>query len=126
VKNKFNVGGVILGEPVLNNTMILQEATKNDSEKNRMELIPASGIEGIGRAMTFGATKYSEHNWANGFDWLRLVGSCLRHIFAWSRGEDKDPESKLSHLDHAGACIVMLIAHETEGLGNDNRRRSNK
>lgn len=98
-------------------------AVKHDNAKNRLELIPVSGIEGIGRAMTFGASKYSAHNWANGFGWSRLVGSCLRHLFAWSRGEDKDPESGLSHLDHAGACIVMLIAHESEKLGTDDRRK---
>lgn len=98
-------------------------AKKNDQEKNRMELIPVSGIEGIGRAMTFGAKKYSAHNWANGFEWLRLCGSALRHLTAWMSGQDKDPESGLSHLDHLGACVVMLIAHETEGLGTDNRRK---
>ena len=101
-----------------------EEAKKNDSEKNRMELIPVSGIEGIGKAMTFGAQKYSAHNWANGFDWLRLCGSAMRHLTAWMSGQDKDPESGLSHLDHLGACVVMLIAHETEGLGNDDRRKT--
>lgn len=98
-------------------------ATKHDQKKNRLELIPPSGIEGIGRAMTFGATKYSAHNWANGFDWSRLCGSALRHLLAWMSGQDKDPESGLSHLDHLGACVVMLIAHENEKLGTDDRRK---
>lgn len=95
--------------------------TKNDHGKTRLELIPASGIEGIGRAMTFGANKYSAHNWRKGFKWLRLCGSAMRHLTAWMGGEDKDPESGLSHLDHLGACVVMLIAHEQEGLGQDDR-----
>jgi hypothetical protein len=28
------------------------------------------------------------------------------------RGEDKDPESGLSHLAHLGCCVVFLIWHE--------------
>ncbi len=100
------------------------EATKHDSNKNRLELIPVSGIEGIGRAMTFGATKYNDNNWANGFNYTRLYGSAMRHLTSWMQGQDKDPESGLSHLDHLGACVVMLIAHETEGLGNDDRRKT--
>lgn len=97
--------------------------TKHDDGKLRLELIPVSGIEGIGRAMTFGAKKYAAHNWAQGFDYSRLVGAAMRHLTAWNAGEDKDPESGLSHLDHLGACVVMLIAHENEGLGNDDRRK---
>lgn len=99
-------------------------ATKHDSGKNRLELIPISGIEGVGRAMTFGAKKYADHNWANGFSYSRLCGSAMRHMFAWMKGIKKDEESGLSHLDHLGACVLMLIAHETEGLGNDDRRKT--
>lgn len=108
----------------MSNTTELNVATKYDDGKNRLELIPISGIEGIGRAMTFGSKKYADHNWANGFDYSRLVGSAMRHLFAWTRGQDKDPESGLSHLDHLGACVVMLIAHETERLGKDDRRKT--
>lgn len=117
--SKDRVANVEAGTPDLGT-----QAVKHDLSKTRLELIPPSGIEGIGRAMTFGASKYAEHNWANGFDWDRLVGSVLRHMNAWRSGEDKDPESGLSHLDHAGAAICMLIAHETEGLGNDDRRKT--
>lgn len=103
---------------------VVDSAVKHDTGKNRLELIPVSGIEGIGRAMTFGAKKYAAHNWANGFDYSRLIGSAMRHLLAWMSGQDKDSESGLSHLDHLGACVVMLIAHETEGLGNDDRRKA--
>ena len=98
-------------------------ATKHDQEKTRLELIPVSGIEGIGRAMTFGSKKYEDHNWTKGFNYSRLIGSAMRHLNAYNEGQDKDPESGLSHLDHLGACVVMLIAHEVEGLGTDDRRK---
>jgi hypothetical protein len=115
----------VVGDEIIKNDKSVKTAIKHDSKKNRLELIPVSGIEGIGRAMTFGATKYAAHNWANGFDYSRLCGSAMRHLLAWMSGQDKDPESGLSHLDHLGACVVILIAHETEGLGNDDRRKTN-
>lgn len=101
-----------------------QTATKYDGEKVRMELIPASAIEALGRAMTYGSKKYDDHNWANGFEWDRLVGSLLRHVNAWRAGQDLDPESGLSHIDHVMANAAMLAAHIEEGLGNDNRRKT--
>ena len=97
---------------------------KYDSGKNRLELVPVTGIEAAGRAFTFGAKKYADHNWAKGMDWDRLIGSAMRHITAWSKGQDKDPESGLSHLDHSLACLMMLSAYEQEGIGNDNRRKT--
>lgn len=104
--------------------MTKDSAKKFDGEKNRMELIPASAIEALGRAMTYGSRKYDDHNWANGFEWDRLVGSLLRHMNAWRAGQDLDPESGLSHIDHVLANAAMLAAHIEEGLGNDNRRKT--
>ena len=95
---------------------------KFDTEKNRVELLPVEALEEIGLALTFGAEKYEPWNWKKGFAWSRLIGSTLRHLFAWMRGEDKDPESGLSHLAHAGCCILFLITHEKLGLGEDDRR----
>lgn len=60
-------------------------------------------------------------NWAKGFTWSRLIGAALRHLFAFARGEDRDPESGLSHLAHAGCCILFLITHERCKLGTDDR-----
>lgn len=100
--------------------------TKHDSGKNRLELIPVEAIEQIGLAYTFGASKYDDNNWRGGFKWTRLVGALLRHTTAWLRGEDKDPESGLSHLSHAGACLTMLIAHEQIGYGEDDRVKTTR
>lgn len=97
--------------------------TKHDTGKNRVDLIPATAIEAMGEAFTFGANKYADHNWAKGFKYSRLIGAAMRHILAYSKGEDKDPESGLSHIAHAQACLAMLSAHEVEGLGTDDRRK---
>lgn len=84
-------------------------ALKYDSEKVRNELLPAFAIEEIAKVMAFGAKKYEAHNWKKGISYSRLLGAALRHLFAWSRGEELDPESGLTHLAHAGCCVVFLI-----------------
>lgn len=96
-------------------------AMKADGEKNRLELLPFEAIEEIGKVLTYGATKYSPDNWRPGMSWRRLVGSTLRHIFSWCRGESIDPETGLSHLAHAGCCILFLISYELRNVGTDDR-----
>lgn len=95
--------------------------TKHDGEKVRLELLPTRALEEIGKVLTFGAKKYDAWNWAKGFAWSRLIGATFRHLFAFARGEDKDPETGLSHLAHAGCCILFLLEHFLGGLGTDDR-----
>lgn len=81
--------------------------TKHDSGKPRMELLDSLWLTGVARVLTFGATKYAAHNWRAGLQISRLIGACLRHIFAFLRGEDKDPETGESHLYHASCCLMF-------------------
>ena len=97
--------------------------TKHDTGKLRMDLIPVGPLTEIAAVLTDGAAKYAEWNWADGFKWSRLIGALLRHVFAWVGGEDKDQETGLSHMAHAGCCILFLLAHEQHGLGEDDRRK---
>ena len=62
--------------------------------------------------LKFGAIKYAEHNWRKGFTWSRPLAAAMRHITAFNDGEDKDPESGLSHLAHAACCIMFLLEFE--------------
>lgn len=80
---------------------------KNDAGKPLLELLDPQFIEGVGRILTFGAKKYSAHNWRKGLKTCRTIGAALRHIFAWLRGEDNDPETGENHLLHAG-CEIMF------------------
>lgn len=96
-------------------------ALKFDAGKVPFELLPAPALEAIAEVLAFGAKKYASWNWAKGFAWSRLLGATMRHLFAWARGEDRDPESGLSHLAHAGCCILFLITHERCKLGTDDR-----
>lgn len=99
-------------------------AVKHDTGKVRLELLSVPAMEAIAEVMTFGAKKYAAHNWRKGFEWSRLFGAALRHLFAALRGEDKDPESGLPHLAHAGCCIMFLLEHYLCNLGTDDRYRT--
>lgn len=99
-------------------------ALKHDGSKVRFELMSVPAMQAIAEVMTFGARKYTDHNWRKGFAWSRLIGAAIRHLFAWIGGEDKDPESKLSHLAHVGCCIMFLLEHEIRKLGTDDRYKT--
>lgn len=98
-------------------------ALKEDSEKTRVELVSFTGLEEIGKVLATGAKKYEADNWRKGFAWRRLIGALLRHTFAFARGEDFDPETGLSHMAHAGCCVLFLLEHQLCGLGQDDRHK---
>jgi hypothetical protein len=97
-------------------------STKYDHGKARMELLPAAALTQVALVMEFGGRKYGDENWRSpGFKWKRLIGATLRHVYAFIGGEDKDPETGLSHLAHAACCVLFLLEHQTVGLGEDDR-----
>lgn len=94
---------------------------KFDGDKVPLDLLPFDAIEQVGMVLRHGAQKYGRRNWEGGLDWSRLLGAALRHLFAWARGENVDPESGLSHLAHAGCCVLFLISSEQRQIGKDDR-----
>lgn len=87
----------------------LAEGTKHDGEKLRYDLISPIGLEAIAAVYTFGAKKYEDHNWRKGIKWSRVFAAIMRHLWAWMRGEEFDPESGLPHLAHAAwGCFTLL------------------
>lgn len=87
----------------------LNEGTKHDQAKTKLELLSSKWILGVGDVLTFGAKKYNAHNWRKGIQLSRLLGACLRHVFSFLGGEDKDPETGLSHLLHASCCLQFAF-----------------
>lgn len=87
----------------------LEKGLKYDDGKPRMELLDPDYLMEVARVLTFGATKYSAHNWRGGISISRLLGALLRHTMALVRGEDLDPETGLSHTAHAGCCLMFLF-----------------
>jgi hypothetical protein len=78
-------------------------------------------MRGIVAVLQYGARKYGERNWERGMAWSRLERAAINHITSWSLREAHDEETKLSHLLHAGACVLFLIAYEIRGIGIDDR-----
>ena len=102
---------------------VLDEGTKHDQDKVTLELIPPEAELGLGKALSYGAKKYGRRNIEKGMDWDRAYGAARRHMLAWYSGEDKDPESGLSHLYHALANLAFLTMFQDRGIGKDNRPR---
>ena len=99
---------------------------KHDAEKNRLDLLPCDALEEIAKVLTFGATKYGDYNWALGMKWSRPYGALLRHMFAWFKGEENDQETNLSHLAHAGCCILFLLSYGLRKVGMDDRPKNER
>lgn len=97
------------------------EGVKLDGDKPRYDLLPPEFLDGTAHVLTHGAAKYSERNWEKGMRWGRPFAALMRHMWAWWRGEDKDPETGMSHLWHAACCIAFLMAYEERGTGTDDR-----
>jgi hypothetical protein len=89
---------------------------KFDQEKPRWSLLPWGPTGEIVKVLTFGSKKYEDHNWQfvpEAED--RYFSAAQRHLAAWIDGEKKDPETGLSHLAHAGCCILFLLWFELKG-----------
>jgi hypothetical protein len=96
-------------------------AIKHDSDKPPMNLLSREALEQTAMVMAFGKEKYAAHNWRGGFAWSRPLSAAMRHLMAFNDGEDKDPESGLSHLAHAACCIMFLLEFEKTHKHLDDR-----
>lgn len=98
------------------------ESKKFDSGKPPISLIPHDYLVAVAEVLAFGAAKYDKHNWRQtGFEWSRLLDAAYRHLGAFNDGEDRDPESGLSHVAHLACAVMFLLVHERQRLGKDNR-----
>jgi hypothetical protein len=87
-------------------------ALKFDTDKLPLNLLSTEAMNQTAAVLKFGAIKYAEHNWRKGFVWSRPLAAAMRHITAFNDGEDKDPESGLSHISHAMCCLMFISEFE--------------
>lgn len=95
---------------------------KFDNGKAPLTWIPMEALQAEAQVFRFGGNKYGRNNYKKGMQWTRLLDAALRHIYAYANGEDKDPESGISHLAHARCSLAMVLLYEAHKLGEDDRK----
>lgn len=113
------------GKKISEITKAAGSALKFDQDKLPLHLLSTEAMNQTAAVLQFGAVKYAEHNWRKGFSWSRPLSAAMRHITAFNDGEDKDPESGLSHLAHAACCIMFLLEFEKTHKNLDDRYKPN-
>jgi Domain of unknown function (DUF5664) len=101
--------------------VITVEGRKDDTGKPPYDLIAPEMLDGVAHVLAFGAAKYAPRNWEKGMRWGRCYAALMRHMWAWWRGERADTETGMSHLWHAGCCLMFLMAYEARQIGEDDR-----
>lgn len=88
---------------------------------------PLSTISGpvlfeLGIAMLEGAFKYGRHNYrASGVRASIYYDAAMRHLISWWEGEDIDPDSGISHLVKAMACMAVIRDAQIQNNWVDDR-----
>lgn len=99
---------------------------KFDQGKAPLSMLPRVALEQEAQVMEFGAKKYGKFNYKKGMKWSRLLDAALRHVYAYSNGENNDPETGYSHLAHARCCLGFLLEYADNNLGEDDRLPNEK
>ena len=94
---------------------------KFDGGKVRVDLLPSESLFAVAEVLTFGASKYGEHNWRKGIAWSRLYAAAQRHMMKWNAGETHDDESGMNHLAHACVNLLMLLSYDKNHPELDDR-----
>ena len=94
---------------------------KYDTGKAKLSMIPVEALEMEAQAFEYGAKKYAKNNFKGGMEWSRLLDASLRHIYAFSAGENIDEESLVNHIGNARACLAMLAYNIKNNKGIDDR-----
>jgi hypothetical protein len=87
--------------------------SKHDSGKPLMGAVPPNALLAVAKVLTFGAQKYGRGNWQQVENAeTRYMDAALRHINAYQRGEQLDPESGENHLAHAVCSLMFILEKE--------------
>lgn len=86
------------------------------------DLVPFQEItDAFSRVAEHGAQKYEPWNWSKGLARVQILGSLLRHTFAYLRGEERDKDSGLLHTDHI-LWNAVALCHNVRWNLEDGRR----
>lgn len=102
-------------------------AAKSGAQREKLGTLPYDLIpyqemtDAFARVAEFGAVKYAPWNWSKGLTRVQIIGSLMRHTFAYLRGEDRDPETGLLHTDHI-LWNAAVLSHNVHWNMEDGRR----
>jgi Domain of unknown function (DUF5664) len=105
--------GLVIGR-IPPTASVQEEGIKTDEGKTKWQLVPWDALKETANVMTVCAApigKYPERNWEKGLHYSRLFRAAIEHLTTWFNGEEKDPETGLSHLAHAACCVLFLLAY---------------
>lgn len=108
---KLSTGGLIPRVPEAKGEVRAVSASGGEKgvKEENYALIPWEAMDVVAQVYNFGASKYAAHNWRKGYEWSKSISALCRHVFAFVRGQDLDPESGLPHLGHAGFHVLSLL-----------------
>lgn len=94
--------------------------------KARMDLLPWDALVELAHHYRVGAEKYTDRNWEKGMQWNKgCAASLARHLAAWSKGEDIDPENGQHHDVAIAWNALALVAYRLRKVGEDDRPKLN-
>ena len=106
-----NIAAAFNGSPTPTN----RAGRKFDEGKLDYTLVPFEALDEVVKVLMFGAQKYDRDNWRyvdNASQ--RYAAAAFRHLTAHVKGEQLDPETGVSHLAHAGCCILFMLGLDLE------------
>lgn len=99
-----------------------KEAGHDDTQKIGLQyILSMPGLIDVAKVGDFGAKKYGQWNYKKGMKWMRLLGSCSRHLCSFIGGEDIDRESGISHIAHFVYDGLMLLDYTKRHKELDDR-----
>jgi len=94
-----------------------EPGAKADGGKLDLTLVPPEVVEAMARVQEYGARKYTRDGWRSVPEAARRYYAALkRHLAAFEKGEDLDPDTGLHHLDHALCNLGFLAWFRANGL----------
>jgi len=100
------------------------EGLRFNTGKTRHDLVPSYAQEQYARVLTKGSEKYAERNWERGMAWSKPIASLERHLQAFKRGEDLDPETGVLHVAHIMCNAAFLTEYYKTYPEGDDRTHS--
>ncbi len=118
----YGTDGLMNPEPPMGHPSAGSGAMREKLAAIPYDLMPfQEAAEAYCRVAEFGAQKYAPWNWSKGLPRVQVLGSLLRHTWAYLRGEERDKDSGLLHTDHI-LWNAVALSHNVHWNLEDGRR----